>query len=145
MNTTVNLGTGKLSGTLAIPPTRSYFIVLGFVPHTATIEFEPDGPATGTLPGGKLDITVPLRLRLRDVRQDTVPVEVGENCRTSAPAVFRLIGELPILPNTDYRYTSVFEIPPFTGCGLREDLSPLFTGLVAGGDNRVVTTLRLRP
>ncbi|MGW0521935.1 hypothetical protein [Crossiella sp. NPDC003009] len=144
MRTTVNLGSGKLTGTLAIPPSRSYFVVLGFVPSTATVEFEPVGPAAGTLPGGKLDITVNLRLRLRDVRQAGVPLDVGPDCRTEEPMVIRLVGDLPILPNTDYRYTSVFRIPPFTGCGVREDLSPLFSGLVSGPDNQLVTTLRLR-
>ena len=31
-------------------------------------------------------------------------------------------------------------IPPFTGCGVSEDLDPLITGLVSGGGNFVKLT-----
>ena len=35
------------------------------------------------------------------------------------------------------RYT---DIPPFTGCGVGEDLDPLLTGLISGKDNYVKMT-----
>ncbi|MBP2471699.1 hypothetical protein JOF53_000571 [Crossiella equi] len=144
MRTDVDLATGSLTGSLTVPPVSGYFVVLGFVPNTARMEFEQVGPAVGSLPNGQLDITVNLRVRLRDVRIADEPVDVGASCQTAEPMRVRLFGELPIMPGREYVYRSEFRMPAFQGCGVREDLSPVFTGLVSGPGNELVTRLRLR-
>src|SRR3954449_5153896 len=40
---------GSFTGDMALPGTRTEFKLLGFVPVTANVAFEPVGPTTGTL------------------------------------------------------------------------------------------------
>ncbi|WP_139190756.1 hypothetical protein [Actinokineospora iranica] len=151
---TANLAEGSVagevavSGTLDLPPAPGYFVVFGFMPVTATSVLTQEGAATGVadirdgLLNPDLDLTLHIRLALTDVRQDGVDLRVGPDCRTVAPLVIRLRGPIAMAPESPPSvFESVFDIPPFTGCGTAEDLSPLMTGLISGPGNRMTTEL----
>ncbi|MBE1463322.1 hypothetical protein [Kibdelosporangium phytohabitans] len=145
----IDVADNSIEGTLALPPSSAYFVVFRFMPVTNTTEFVQDGLATGkvvvTLPDAQADITLKLYIVLRDVRQDGVPLNVGANCRTATPAVIRINGPIKLLPEGSVsEIPSTYEIPPFSGCGVTEDLDPLLTGLVSGPGNTLVTKLRVR-
>ncbi|ONI84059.1 hypothetical protein ALI144C_15205 [Actinosynnema sp. ALI-1.44] len=145
----IDIADNSIEGTLALPPSPGYFVVFRFMPVTNTTDFVQDGLATGkvvvTLPDAQADITLKLYIALRDVRQDGVPLNVGAHCRTATPAVIRINGPIKLLPEGSVsEITSKYDIPPFSGCGVTEDLDPLLTGLVSGPGNTLVTKLRVR-
>ncbi|WP_410663879.1 hypothetical protein [Amycolatopsis sp. lyj-84] len=150
-----------ISGKLAIPSTSSYFVSFRFMPATGTVELVPDGDATGvvdvdtgatgdckevgTAICAHTDVTSKVFIKLSDVKVDGKVLDVGPNCRTAQSAVVNIKALVPLaFPAPPVKVTSTFATPGFTGCGVREDLSPLLTGLVAGPGNTLVTNLKLR-
>ncbi|WP_181772907.1 hypothetical protein [Amycolatopsis pittospori] len=154
-------GRVPITGKLAIPVTSSYFVSFRFMPATGTVELVPDGDATGTVEVrtgattncksvgtnlcGDSDVTSKMFIKLSDVKVDGRPLEVGPNCRTAQSVAVNIKALMPLgFPAPPVKATSTFTTPGFTGCGVREDLSPLLTGLVSGPGNTLVTHLRLR-
>lgn len=113
-----------------------------------------------TLALGRAEIT------LSDLRVDGVPVDLGPRCRTVRPADLELWGADDYTPgggglleaydgrhqgtlaplSSPYygqdngrmvRGSTGIEVPRFTGCGAKEDLSPLVTAMASGPDNPV--------
>lgn len=138
----VDLASGTITGTLTLPPSRGTFLSFGFVPVGATTALTSKGPATGTFQNGIADVTANEFVSLGAVTVNGTPLDVGPACQTARPAVIRLNGPLNLLGTTHFR--STFTVPPFAGCGVGEDLDPLFDGLVAGPNNVLATTLTFR-
>lgn len=115
---------------------------------------------THTLALGRAEIT------LSDLRVDGVPVDLGPRCRTVRPAELELWGGADYTPgggglleaydgrhegslaplSSPYyaqdngrtiRKSAGIDIPRFTGCGVKEDLSPLVTAMASGPGNPV--------
>ncbi|WP_189491433.1 DUF6801 domain-containing protein [Streptomyces antnestii] len=157
--------TGRLfnGGAPRSVPGTSTFLTFGFTPTTARMVLEQTGPLTidsdlnltkGT---GVTDLRVPLVLRVYDVRVNGTPLDVGPDCRTRGslyskdpdPAQdtqdhLHLQGTVTRQPNGVYAgytlttggvLTSTLTIPPFTGCGVGEDLDKLLTASISGPDN----------
>lgn len=129
------------------------------MPTTATLEMTQIPPGTnpdGTrVPNIKSDlainlaegstkgvtaVTLELMLRLRDVEVDGVPLDVGDNCRTSKPFTLKLEGHMTLKDGVQVGYTLAtggeltgsVTLPPFSGCGADEDLDNLFTASLSG-------------
>ncbi|MFE9369278.1 DUF6801 domain-containing protein [Streptomyces sp. NPDC006711] len=152
-------------GRAQTPPAPATFLTFGFMPTTATMTLEQTGPMSidsdlnNTAGHGETYIRVPLTLRLSDVKVNGTPMDVGTNCRTTGPIYSQdpdpsnntkdhmvLLGQLKKGKDTVWRGYSLSRggpldgevtIPPFTGCGVGEDLSPLFTASVSGPANTV--------
>ncbi|EMD22345.1 hypothetical protein [Amycolatopsis azurea] len=154
-------GKVPITGKLAIPSTSSYFVSFRFMPATGTVELIPDGDATGTVEVktgattnckavgtnlcGDSDVTSKVFIKLSDVKVDGKVLDVGPNCRTAQSVAVNIKALMPLgFPAPSVKATSTFSTPGFTGCGVREDLSPLLTGLVSGPGNTLVTNLKLR-
>ncbi|WP_238441942.1 DUF6801 domain-containing protein [Streptomyces pratensis] len=142
-----------------LPPASGTFLTFGFMPTTATLEMTQIPPATnpdGTrVPNIKSDlainiaegstkavtvVTLELMLRLRDVEVNGVPMDVGDNCRTSKPFQLRLEGHMTLKDGVQVGYTlatggeltGAVTLPPFSGCGAEEDLDNVFTASLSG-------------
>ncbi|MFI6863704.1 DUF6801 domain-containing protein [Streptomyces sp. NPDC050421] len=141
-----------------LPPARGTFLTFGFMPTTATLEMTQIPPAAGPdgkpLPNIHSDLTVlspgnsvgtttidlNLRLRLSDVKVNGVALDVGPNCRTERPFPLSLRGEMVLKDQVQSGYTLVtggvltgqVTVPPFSGCGVDEDLDDLFTASISG-------------
>ncbi|WP_228387198.1 DUF6801 domain-containing protein [Streptomyces katsurahamanus] len=153
--------TGELDyrGRPVMPPARATFLTYGFMPTTATMELTQldtmtiDSDLLLAKYTGLTVVRVPLRLRLYDVEINGVPLDVGPDCRTVGPLYSKdpdpaqegerhavLTGELKG-PGDGYQLvtggvlTATVTIPPFSGCGVDEDLDPLFTSSVSGPGN----------
>ncbi|MFF4182646.1 DUF6801 domain-containing protein [Streptomyces sp. NPDC001691] len=152
-------------GRAETPPAPATFLTFGFMPTTATMTLEQtgamdiDSDLNNTAGHGETYIRIPVVLRLSDVRVNGTPLDVGPNCRTTAPVYSHdpdpakntkdhmvLLGKLTKGKDTVWRGYSLSRggpldgsvtIPPFTGCGVGEDLSPLFTASVSGPANTV--------
>lgn len=154
-------GRVPLTGKLSIPVTSSYFVAFRFMPATGTVELVPDGDVTGTTQvltgkdtnckqtGTSLcadsEVTAKVFVKLSNVKVDGKPLDVGPDCRTAQSAEVTLKALLPLaFPAPPAKATTTFTTPPFAGCVGHEDLSRLFTGLVSGPGNTLVTDLVLR-
>ena len=83
---TADLTTSAITGGINLPPATGSFNELGFVPVTATTEFEPSGPTTGTLEsGGGIQATSHITLKLTSLKVAGLPVPVGNSCQTATP------------------------------------------------------------
>ncbi|HET9143027.1 hypothetical protein [Actinophytocola sp.] len=130
------------------PTVGAYFVIFRFVPATSTVSYEQDGVARGTArllnfnPNDvETDIVVNLFIQLSDTRQDTIDIGVGDHCRTEVSAAIPFEGVIHPVPGAVSQISTIFEIPRFSGCGTREDLDPLITGLVSGPGNDLRLTL----
>ncbi|MFC9029436.1 DUF6801 domain-containing protein [Streptomyces arboris] len=133
-------------GKRQLPPTKATFLSYGFMPTTATMVLEQVGPPavvqthtvtnTPTYPE-ESTVTAQLSMRLYDVKVNGVPLDVGPNCRTERPFEQVLKGYGQSYPPAGYlvatggNLTGYAHIPPFKGCGVGENLDPLFTSAIS--------------
>ncbi|GAA3008726.1 hypothetical protein Sfulv_52770 [Streptomyces fulvorobeus] len=155
----------RYQGKPQLPPSQGTFLTFGFMPTTATLEMTqiPEGtrPDGTRIPNIKSDlaisladfssrsvttITMELMLRLRDVEVNGVPLDVGDDCRTSRPFTLTVKGlgtrsSAGILEGytlaTGGQLTGSVSLPPFSGCGVDEDLDNLFTASLSGAPGLV--------
>lgn len=133
-------------GRRQLPPTKATFLSYGFMPTTATMTLEQVGPPaaihthtvtnTPTYPE-ETTVTAQLVMRLSDVKVNGVPLDVGPDCRTERPFEQVLRGYGQSYPPAGYlvafggSLTGYAHIPPFEGCGVGEDLDPIFTSAIS--------------
>ncbi len=128
-------------GNLRFPPTRNSFHAFDFMPTEATVEltqlntmelqirFNP-----GNNDDGSVVAHAEMSLRLYDVTVNGVPLDVGDECRTADPLLVKLTANYPgdYSANLGGTLDGYVDIPPFSGCGVGEDLDPLMNGLIEG-------------
>ncbi len=133
-----------------LPPSRATFVSFGFMPMAATMELTAVEPTKihAREKIGSLEYTATARtkmsLRVYDVTVNGTPLNVGPRCRTARPFDVVLTGS----SSTDPPYgvveggplTGTVTIPPFTGCGVGEELDPLVTATVSGSGNHLKMT-----
>jgi hypothetical protein len=137
-------------GRPVLPAADASFLPFGFVPTTGTMQLTQIGLGFADIfvnlsdPSGtnnRATITGRYSARLFNARVNGVPLDLGPNCRTAVPIEVELRGKPPeYLLTGGGPLSGTITIPPFRGCGVREDLDPLITGLVSGGDNFVKLT-----
>lgn len=129
-----------IRGDLLLPATRGSFTLFRFVPATSLIDVLPVGPAEGAIDPHTQDFTgqAITDMRLRDVRVNGTPFDVGPNCGTGTPIKIDLAAK-----QTEWNLATGgvmeadFTIPEFGTCGVTESLDPLFTNLVSGPGNHI--------
>jgi hypothetical protein len=142
------LSRGKLTynGENKLPPAKATFLTFGFMPTTATLELS-------QVPGTNIEIdshsffdgtnfqelstvTSQLSIRVHDVLVNGRPLDVGPHCESVTPITAVLKGKSPdYTVNTGGPLSGKAAIPPFSGCGVGEDLDPLFTASISGPGN----------
>jgi len=142
-------------GRRELPPVTATFLAFRFVPVTATILLTELTPIRIVSRSG---ITAPpypiivrtstkISIRISSVKVNGVQLKVGGQCRTVRPVRLVLIGsgENTFPPkgytvSTGGPLTGTLTIPPFTGCGVTENLDPVLTGSISGPGNFVKLT-----
>ena len=149
--------TGELyyRGRHELPPVTATFLAFRFVPVTATILLTELTPIRIVSASGikappypiKVTASTKISIRISGVRVNGLPLKVGGGCRTVRPVRLVLIGrgDNTIPPrgytvSTGGPLTGMLTIPPFTGCGVTENLDPLLTGSISGSGNFVKLT-----
>ncbi|SFW91564.1 DUF6801 domain-containing protein [Amycolatopsis australiensis] len=147
-----------ITGEIALAPVRVSFLAYGFLPVSATVEFLPPDyrngrliHSAGTLFNGVLRDHLDVVARLSDVEINGAPLRVGPGCVTKEPASIDMMGpydpfssgEIGTDPaNPDPKYRG-FRLPEFTGCGVDEKLSSVFSGLTSGDGNQAHASLAI--
>lgn len=148
-------GTMDYNGKPQMPPARSTFLTFGFMPTTATVEMSLTGPinietiyqsapdpVTHRIPETTTS-TAHVSIRLYDVKVNGTPLDVGPDCRAVRPMSLVLTGKGSTGTGPPEGYTVKFggaltgssDVPPFSGCGVTEDLDNVFTASVSGNGN----------
>jgi len=146
-------------GLAEFPPSSTTFLAFGFEPVSAvlhlieigTINAVAIGPYNATAaPCSTKDpcptiVTVSsyLYIRVTNVAINGVPLNAGAECGT-APFDAVVSGTSASKPPYSVTgggpVTGTIDIPPFTNCGVGEDLNPLFTASISGQDNASLLT-----
>ncbi|HEY2442796.1 MAG TPA: DUF6801 domain-containing protein [Streptosporangiaceae bacterium] len=152
-----NAGELEFHGLHEFPPAKVTLLAFGFMPVTATLQLiqvgtlnayavGPASPGLCKKTDPQCQITVTtlytrVRLHLSDVLVDGVPLDVGSGCQSATPFVIKVTGRTPTyIVQTGGELTGTVTIPPFTGCGVGENLDPVFTASVSGPGNEVLLT-----
>jgi hypothetical protein len=145
-------GAGELDykGQHELPPARATFLTFGFMPTTATVQLREIGTidiiTLGHLSGNVYTNTVYalLALRIYGVKVNGVPLNVGANCSTTKPVLLKLTGRSTSVPPYSVLLggplAGMITIPGFRGCGVGENLDPLFDASISGPANYVLQT-----
>lgn len=156
-------GPGKITGSVTMPPSKVTFLGFGFLPVTATMELLPPDHRTGNHiidvegtsipePEGSSTILTTLKVygKLTGVTVNGVGLDVGDNCLTAEPIEINLRGEkygmfTGGVLRTDPKWTDPayreFTLPAFSGCGAKEDLDSLLSGMASGPGNEACVGL----
>lgn len=154
-NLLLETSTGHLddgNGHRQFPPARSTFLAFGAVPVTATEVISQASPNITILTEvNQIDplarfsstATADLMISITDVKVNGVPLNVGSHCSTERPfrQVLSAAGQenpQPVGyfdPRIGGPLSGFVHIPPFTGCGVGENLDPLFTASISGPRN----------
>jgi hypothetical protein len=138
--TALDANTGKVKGTLTLPPATGSFKQLGLIPVTATTQFINDGPTTGTvnLNTGAVKTTSKVTLRIVSLSVAGIGVPVGNSCQTVTPAVIKVasLKGFNILKGGSLGGT--YTIPQFANCLLA---TPLINATLPGPGNTIKLTL----
>lgn len=143
-------------GKQEFPPSTATFLTFGFTPTTATIQLIEHGAINIIIVGPALPppchpnkyqscinlATVYSRLSVRivpgSVTVNGVPLDVGSHCGTSAFDAI-LTGNSASKPPYSVTgggpITGFVSIPKFSGCGVTENLDPIFNAAISGPRN----------
>jgi hypothetical protein len=133
-------------GEARLPPAKATFLTFGFMPTTATLDLS-SAPGThleidshaysdGTDFFEDSTVTSRLTIRIHDVLVNGTPLNVGPRCQSATPMDVVLHGRLPDYEvNIGGPLTGTATIPAFSGCGVGENLDPLFDGSISGPGN----------
>ena len=132
-----------------LPPARATFLAFGFMPVSATLQLTEIGTinivGVGTTSALASNTAWSLmELRVYDVDINGQPLDVGPHCQTTRAVLVKLTGRStgsqPYSLQGGGPLTGEITIPPFGGCGVTENLDPLFTGTVSGPANYAIFT-----
>jgi hypothetical protein len=130
----------NLVGQLLWLPSRGKFTTFEFMPTEATVTITETAPTQGLLDNGVFIGGAKTDMRMSDVTVNGTPLPVGPKCHTVTPVEIGLhsdpekwnpFGSPPGLIEAE------FTIPKFAGCGVGQDLNPLFNGLISGPGNKI--------
>ena len=133
MKAEVDLATGKLHGTLTLPPATVTTTEAGVPVLTATFVMKEAKPVTGKVNFGTLTVTATsvFNILITSATTSGIPVNlVGNSCTTASPVSVTMSGKASFTgPST---FTGTYTIPQFKTCSL---LTPVLNQLIPGPGN----------
>jgi hypothetical protein len=140
LRSTVDPSTSAVTATLTLPPVTVSFKEFGLIPVSATTEFIQDGTATGTasLSDNTVTATLPVMVKITSLNVAGLPVPVGSQCQTTAPAAITVSSQPGFNLLSGGTLAGTYTIPQFSHCGLETFLINL---TVPGPRNTITFTL----
>ena len=129
----LNLGTGVLTGVLALPPASTTVNLAGIGLAKATFTISPTKPVIGTVNLHTLAVssTASFNVLVDSVEPLGLPVNmVGRSCTTSKPVAVTFGGKFATSGSSTF--TGDYTIPPLVECGL---LTPALNVVIPGPGN----------
>jgi hypothetical protein len=140
LKSTVNLGTGKVSATLTLPPATASFKQFGLIPVTATTAFNQVGKATGTvnLNTGAVTTKASINIQVTKLSVAGLPVPVGKSCQTASPVQVTVKSQKGFSIVNGGNLAGTYTIGKFAHCGL---VTGLLNLTIPGSGNTITLTL----
>ena len=140
LSSTVDLSTSAVTATLTLPPATVSFKESGLIPVSAITEFIQDGTATGTanLSDNTVTATFRVTLKITSLNVAGLPVPVGSQCQTTAPATITVNSQPGFNLLSGGTLAGTYTIPQFSHCGLETFLIDL---TVPGPGNTITFAL----
>jgi hypothetical protein len=137
---TIDLATGNLTGTLALPPATKKITLFGLPLASATFAITENGPITGhvDLATMKATVTASFNFNIKQASLSILPWLnlVGSTCTGAQPVTVTMSGPVSLTgPST---FSSTYTIPPFKGCGLL--ITPVLNLIIPGPGNTFSAT-----
>ncbi|HEY3833777.1 MAG TPA: hypothetical protein VGO03_15880 [Acidimicrobiia bacterium] len=133
MKATVDIATGKLTGSLTLPPATVTTTEAGVPVLTATFVMKEAKPVTGKINFStfKVTATSTFNILITSATTSGIPVNlVGNSCTTASPVSVTMSGKASFTgPST---FTGTYTIPQFKTCSL---LTPVLNQLIPGPGN----------
>ncbi len=130
----VDLVTGKLTGSISLPPASTTMQVAGVGLATATFKIAQVKPVTGTVNFSTFQAkaTSVFDIKVTKVAPALTPSVnlVGNACKTTTPVKVTMSGKASLTASSTFKGT--YTIPPLANCGL---LTPVLNQLVPGPGN----------
>jgi hypothetical protein len=132
-----------------LPPAHATFLSFGFVPTAATLQVTQTGTLNVATVGGERNGVEVLKfskveslasIRVENVLVNGASLDVGSDCHTVRPFPLVLTGKPPYQLQTGGVLNGTITVPPFTGCGVGENLDSIFDASVSGPGNFVQLT-----
>jgi hypothetical protein len=128
-----------------LPPVRATFLSFGFMPTTATLQITQAGTLNIASISINQNLTTSQIQSLASIRVESVlingaPLDVGNDCHTVKPFPLVLTGKPPYSLQSGGVVSGTITVPSFTGCGVGENLDPIFNASVSGPGNYVQLT-----
>ena len=128
-----------------LPPVTATLLGFGFVPTTATLQITQVGTLNIVSLGNTSGLTSSEVQSLASIRVEKVlvngaPLNVGNNCHTVRPFPLVLSAGPGYSLDDGGVLNGTITVPSFTGCGVGENLDPIFNATVSGPGNFVQLT-----
>jgi hypothetical protein len=135
----------QCKATTSLPPVRATLLSFGFVPTTATLQITQVGTLNIATVGTNQKLSHSVIQSLASIRVESVlvngaPLNVGNDCHTVSPFPLVLRGVPPYSLDSGGAIRGTITVPPFKGCGVGENLDPIFNATVSGPGNFVQVT-----
>jgi Family of unknown function (DUF6801) len=134
------------------PPSTATFLSFGFVPTSATMHIVELGTIDAYAVGAgescntcqqTTTVFTHAQLRVDNVHVNGVPLDVGPACQTP-PFDIVVVGSIltkpPYTPDLGGPLTGMVTIPKFHGCGVGENVDPIFNAAISGKRNFTLLT-----
>jgi hypothetical protein len=123
-----------------LPPVHATLLSFGFLPITATLQITQVGTLNIVSVSHGVTLNVSrvqslASIRVEKVLVNGVPLNVGSDCHSVKPFTLKLTGVPPYSLDSGGVLSGTIDVPPFTGCGVGENLDPIFNATVSGPGN----------
>ncbi|GAA4054155.1 DUF6801 domain-containing protein [Actinomadura miaoliensis] len=137
--------TGAITGDLLLKKTSGQMNILGFLPVTATVDFEQVGQTVGTYTGGEIATRSTMNIKMPNFQAfGVIPIGGGDNCKTTQPSTVALGSKTGAFFNPKKGgalSTKDYSIASIKDCGPLEGIISLFA---AGSGNTIDLNLTPR-
>lgn len=142
----INLTTGDLTGSIALPPAVKEIKFLGLKLASATFAMAPAAPITGKVNLATMDVTVNASFNFK-ITKATLSIApwlnlISPSCTGVTPVNVSMAGKVD-LSGAPQTFSSTYTIPKFKDCGLL--VTPLLNLIIPGPGNTFSATFAPPP
>jgi len=142
----INLTTGDLTGTIALPPAVKEIRFFGIKLASATFAMAPAGPITGKVNLATMDVTVNAAFNFKITKATLALFPwlnlISPSCTGVTPVTVSMAGKVD-LSGAPQTFSSTYTIPKFKDCGLL--VTPLLNLVIPGPGNTFSATFAPPP
>ncbi|WP_424187370.1 hypothetical protein ACOBQX_06055 [Actinokineospora sp. G85] len=135
-----DLQQGNITGTIDLPETKTKFLLAGILDTHAKVKVTPNGPLTGTIKAGVVDVAGDFTVQITEVGHFDIGIPLS-NCKTTEPVRITLTSGAGFNPAVGGTLTGNYKLPKFADCFVDTEI---INFLVVGKDNPISIDLKAK-